>query len=298
MISDDAKALPMLNIEEPTPTDILSGRGRNVDNHPGNKAFQELIKTKRSRYAACSFNIEKKTICISIVKKIRDKKGRFLKLASNGTYYDIGDQKAIKKTSQALREKVKPGAKQNTQAVPSQTETYPESPVKNIRTSTYGDANNNGMDVDGLFKSGSSTLSASRISSVTAGSDMDVKLTPSDLCPTVNEQGGSEVAKKLGLHAVAGCRVLSKCSNISVQNEGNGLRPDGAPTPSGTLGQNTKKDTSSVSFSFNSSLSNVTMLSGTRHASSHKIGSSVSGISEMDRGPLTASSIVSLSSSD
>jgi hypothetical protein len=48
---------------------------------------------------------EKLKISRSIVAAIREQKGRFLERdAKKGTWYDIGDKKAIEKTSQALRE--------------------------------------------------------------------------------------------------------------------------------------------------------------------------------------------------
>ena len=55
-------------------------------------------------YTTC-LKTEKLKISRSIVAAIREKKGRFLeKDAATGTWYDIGDKKAVEKTSQALRE--------------------------------------------------------------------------------------------------------------------------------------------------------------------------------------------------
>jgi hypothetical protein len=62
------------------------------------------VNLNKGLYITC-LKTEKLKISRSIVAAIREQNGRFLERdADKGTWYDIGDKKAIEKTSQALRE--------------------------------------------------------------------------------------------------------------------------------------------------------------------------------------------------
>jgi len=65
--------------------DILFGRGKGVQAHPGNKRLRELVETHLDRYEKSS-RLEKTLIAEMIVRTIKDMSGRFLKIekASNG----------------------------------------------------------------------------------------------------------------------------------------------------------------------------------------------------------------------
>ena len=66
--------------------------------------YRRLVTLNKGLYITC-LKTEKLKISRSIVAAIREQKGRFLERDSKkGTWYDIGDKKAIEKTSQALRE--------------------------------------------------------------------------------------------------------------------------------------------------------------------------------------------------
>lgn len=85
--------------------DVLSGRGGGTNSHPGNRHFRQLINMHRDRYLRAKKN-DKPHISRSIVHMIRSKKGRFLKKEEeDGLWYEIGDDLAREKTSQALRQK-------------------------------------------------------------------------------------------------------------------------------------------------------------------------------------------------
>jgi len=99
--------------------DIICGRGTLALKHSGNIAHRKFVRENKALYAA-SIKQDKIGISKRIVASIRDLNGRFLVredgLTSsvvdekdvNGnpvTWRDIGDKKAIEKTSQALREK-------------------------------------------------------------------------------------------------------------------------------------------------------------------------------------------------
>jgi hypothetical protein len=85
-------------------SDVLCGRGGAALRHAGNQTYRKLVSLNKGLYITC-LKTEKLKISRSIVAAIREKKGRFLeKDGKSGTWYDIGDKKAVEKTSQALRE--------------------------------------------------------------------------------------------------------------------------------------------------------------------------------------------------
>ncbi len=93
-------------IATPCVNDVLCGRGKNVNNHPGNKLFQSAVKSVRVEYVR-SQKRDKPKFAKCIVSNIQNLNppGRFLKLdTSTGLWYDIGNKKALSKTRQALRE--------------------------------------------------------------------------------------------------------------------------------------------------------------------------------------------------
>ena len=94
----------MKDIAEPRETDVLCGRGGAALRHAGNQTYRRLVNLNKGLYITC-MKTEKLKISRSIVAAIREQKGRFLERdAKKGVWYDIGDKKAVEKTSQALRE--------------------------------------------------------------------------------------------------------------------------------------------------------------------------------------------------
>mmetsp|Transcript_110039 Transcript_110039/g.164687 ORF Transcript_110039/g.164687 Transcript_110039/m.164687 type:complete len:571 (+) Transcript_110039:101-1813(+) len=91
-------------ITDPRESDVLCGRGGAALRHPGNQTYRRLVNLNKGLYITC-LKTEKLKISRSIVAAIREQRGRFLERdVKKGTWYDIGDKKAIEKTSQALRE--------------------------------------------------------------------------------------------------------------------------------------------------------------------------------------------------
>lgn len=85
--------------------DVLCGRGGGTNQHYGNIVFRNLVDTNREKYLRSKKN-DKPFISRWIVKAIRDRNGRFLKRdEASGLYYDIGDNEAREKASQALRQR-------------------------------------------------------------------------------------------------------------------------------------------------------------------------------------------------
>jgi hypothetical protein len=98
--------------------DIVCGRGGAALKHSGNLAYRKIVNINKTLYATC-LKAEKLRISKSIVAAIREVNGRFLERedgkisttldernpdGSPVTWCDIGDRRAIEKTSQALRE--------------------------------------------------------------------------------------------------------------------------------------------------------------------------------------------------
>jgi len=85
--------------------DVLSGRGGGTNVHPGNRNFRDLINLHRRAYLKARKN-DKPAISRAIVRAIREKGGRFLKKKDRSNlWYEIGDDAAREKTSQALRQR-------------------------------------------------------------------------------------------------------------------------------------------------------------------------------------------------
>ena len=109
---------------EPVPTaeitdnDVLCGRGGDINSHPGNERFRKIIDQNKLLYLAADAKREKRIIASSIVEEVHSwaPRGRFLsKIQILGGrrgrrkgpdlgWIEIDDDKAIEKTSQALRE--------------------------------------------------------------------------------------------------------------------------------------------------------------------------------------------------
>jgi hypothetical protein len=85
--------------------DVLSGRGGGTNVHPGNRNFRDLINLHRRAYLKARKN-DKPAISRAIVRTIRESTGRFLrKDEKTGLWFEIGDDAAREKTSQALRQR-------------------------------------------------------------------------------------------------------------------------------------------------------------------------------------------------
>lgn len=96
----------MVDIEQPHHHDVLCGRGVTTNRHPGNESFRSLVSLNKEIYVT-STKRQKMSISRSIVEAVRslNPPGRFLeKNPCTGLWSDIGDRKAIEKTSQALRD--------------------------------------------------------------------------------------------------------------------------------------------------------------------------------------------------
>lgn len=92
-------------VTQVTENDVLSGRGGATNVHVGNRVFRSLIDAHREKYLRAKKN-DKPEISRSIVNIIRRRNGSFLKKdEDSGLFFEIGDDLAREKTSQALRQR-------------------------------------------------------------------------------------------------------------------------------------------------------------------------------------------------
>lgn len=107
---DDADAPPPVEASKEGTSffqdnDVLSGRGGGTNVHPGNRNFRDLINLHRRAYLKARKN-DKPAISRAIVRAIRESGGRFLKKQNKSSlWFEIGDDAAREKTSQALRQR-------------------------------------------------------------------------------------------------------------------------------------------------------------------------------------------------
>eukprot|EP00536_Pseudo-nitzschia_multiseries_P000520 jgi/Psemu1/300120/fgenesh1_kg.6_\ len=95
--------------------DVLSGRGVNIAQHPGNERFRSLINTMHNeRYCSDFSTEEKKVLALDIINHIKslDPPGRFLKREGvsqssrglEGPWEELTQKECLKKATQALRD--------------------------------------------------------------------------------------------------------------------------------------------------------------------------------------------------
>jgi hypothetical protein len=84
--------------------DVLFGRGGATNNHEGNRRFRAFVADHQAEYLEARKK-DKARISRRIVHLVRERGGRFLRRDDEtGLWVEVGDKKAIEKTSQALRE--------------------------------------------------------------------------------------------------------------------------------------------------------------------------------------------------
>lgn len=88
-----------------TNIDVINGKGQGVQRHRGNVFFRRFISAHKRTYAQAP-KTDKKKISKGVVTTMRRFGARFLEYdIRTRCYHDIGDERAVEKTIQALREK-------------------------------------------------------------------------------------------------------------------------------------------------------------------------------------------------
>ena len=106
----------------PSPFDVISGRGRSLMSHQGNRVLRNLVEEHMDTYQKASRQ-DKKEVSSEVVSLIKSK-GRFLKEHIHG-WVEIDEVAARLKVSHAfrdLRSSSKKGSDENTKAVKHEEE--------------------------------------------------------------------------------------------------------------------------------------------------------------------------------
>ena len=82
------------------PRDVICGRDKLAQNHPGNFFFQHIVASHLEKYND-SPKDDKTVLTIKIVKMVEES-GRFLKRTTSG-WVELGDKEAYEKVSNAFR---------------------------------------------------------------------------------------------------------------------------------------------------------------------------------------------------
>jgi hypothetical protein len=91
-------------IIEPNENDVILGRGRAFDTHPGNVMFQVLVMQHTDRYNSVESKLLKTQIANFVVQEVCNSNGRFLRMnRETGLWEEVDDNTARIKASQALR---------------------------------------------------------------------------------------------------------------------------------------------------------------------------------------------------
>lgn len=102
------------SILTPGENDIIFGRGKSANTHPGNIRYRELVEKNKPLYHALGrSNTKKKAFTLKLLQTIKDYGGRFLELddVKTGEYCEVSDDKAREKISQRLREPTRPSSR-------------------------------------------------------------------------------------------------------------------------------------------------------------------------------------------
>jgi hypothetical protein len=111
------------HIRTPSVSDVLSGRGGSVNQHPGNIQFRKWVNELKHEYNLAPSKIEKAQICRTVIDKVLNQHppGKFLAReetyvngglsaattvtsSSSNWWIELDDERVMAKTSQALRE--------------------------------------------------------------------------------------------------------------------------------------------------------------------------------------------------
>lgn len=92
----------------PDKNDVLCGRGGEIHNRAGNIRYRAWVKERREAYSLCNKKDKKMNYAHEVVNLVKtlDPPGRFLQrsITDPSQWLEITDERALHKTSQALRE--------------------------------------------------------------------------------------------------------------------------------------------------------------------------------------------------
>jgi hypothetical protein len=84
-----------------TPLDVICGRGKPYQEHPGNKQMRQLVKELNGRYQTAVHN-QKVFVAEEVLCSIKDLGGRFLKKQAEKYWVEVSHSVAVEKISQTF----------------------------------------------------------------------------------------------------------------------------------------------------------------------------------------------------
>jgi hypothetical protein len=85
-----------------TPLDVICGRGKPYQEHPGNKQMRQLVKELNGRYQTAVHN-QKVFVAEEVLRGIKDLGGRFLKKQAEKYWVEVSHSVAVEKISHSFR---------------------------------------------------------------------------------------------------------------------------------------------------------------------------------------------------
>jgi hypothetical protein len=105
-VKEDKDKKHPVDWDEVADEDVLFGRGGITNTHVGNRYFRSLVDQFVAQYSVTQRGL-KRGVATSLVASVRAYGGRFLKQDEKSKHwYEVGDEKAIEKATQSLREGV------------------------------------------------------------------------------------------------------------------------------------------------------------------------------------------------
>jgi hypothetical protein len=89
-------------IYDPLPSDVLFGRGKPIQERPGNVRFREILDTHTELYDK-SEKGAKSAVMAYIVHLVKEEDGRFLKELEDGGWVEVDEATAQAKVGRAFR---------------------------------------------------------------------------------------------------------------------------------------------------------------------------------------------------
>ncbi|CAB9529942.1 expressed unknown protein [Seminavis robusta] len=86
------------------PNDVLCGRGKESFNHVGNRKFRDIVANVIPGYITATARSVKSDIVMSIVRRVHENGGRFLKQDDNEVWYVMKPSQCREKVGHAIRD--------------------------------------------------------------------------------------------------------------------------------------------------------------------------------------------------
>lgn len=96
---------PVVGHSQPSPLDVICGRGLQARNHPGNKRFRKIVNDNYALYSKAPSRSGKSRVVSHIIESVRMQGGDFVKMKPKSAYYEKLSERLVReKVGQRLRD--------------------------------------------------------------------------------------------------------------------------------------------------------------------------------------------------